>query len=237
MTFDLSGLVIFLLAVMPGFIAQQSRYLIVPRSIEHKSAIEETGDYVLNSVLIHLFLLAAFRIFTSRAVLASIPSPYEKDFSLLWLLWLWDQRWLILLYFMTSLVLGPLFGFVRGIVALKQPIRSEVLVLRWCRWLLTRVGVNSFLETDPVWYGVLRNNRTDEFTFLQIRMKSGGYYTGELRSYGLVADKEKQKDFYIVNAYFRASDQEDYRRLEVDGVLLNFADAEAIEIVKQSRLL
>jgi hypothetical protein len=234
MTFDLSGLVIFLLAVMPGFIAQQSRYLIVPRSIEQKSAIEEMGDYVLNSALIHLFLLTVFRILVSRVILESIPSPFLRDSSLPWL---WSHRRLVLLYFMTSLAFGPLFGFFRGIVALKQPIRNRFLALRWCRWLLTRMGVRSFLETDPVWYGVLRNTGTDELTFLQIRMKNGTYYTGELRSYGLVADKEKQKDFYIVNAHFRASDQEDYRKLDVDGVLLNFADVDSIEIIKRSRIL
>jgi Family of unknown function (DUF6338) len=192
------------------------------------------GDYVLNSVLIHLLLLTVFRILIPRAILWSIPSPFLRDSSLLWL---WNHRWLLLLYFLASLIFGPLFGFLRGTVALKQPIRSKFLALRWCRWLLTRVGVHSFLETDPVWYGVLRNTRTDEFTFLQIRMKNGSYYTGELRSYGLVADKEKQKDFYIVNAYFQPPDQEEYRKLEVDGVLLNFADADSVEIMKRARIL
>ncbi len=234
MTFDLTGLVIFLLAVMPGFIAQQSRYLIVPRSIEQKSAIEEMGDYVLNSALIHLVLLTAFRIFVRRVIVESIPSPFLRD---PFLLWLWNHHRLVLLYFLTSLAIGPPFGFVRGIVALKQPIRTKVLVLRWCRWLLAKIGVQSFLETDPVWYGVLRNNKTNEFTFLQIKMKNGSYYTGELRSYGLVTDREKQKDFYIVNAYFRGPDQEEYRRLEVDGVLLNFADADSVEIIKRARIL
>ncbi len=68
-------------------------------------------------------------------------------------------------------------------------------------------------------------------------MKNGSYYTGELRSYGLVADREKQKDFYIVNAYFRGPDQEQYRSLGVDGVLLNFADADSVEIIKRARIL
>ena len=140
------------------------------------------------------------------------------------------------MYFLTSLLVGPLYGFGRGVVALKQPIRKGLLNLSWSRVLLSKIGVNSFLEPDPVWYGVLRNVRSDEITFLQVRLKNGGFYTGELRSYGLVADKEKQKDFYIVNPYFRASSAEDYQKLEVDGVLLSFADADAVEIVKQTKM-
>ncbi|HEY2547195.1 MAG TPA: DUF6338 family protein [Candidatus Acidoferrum sp.] len=234
MTFDLTGLSIFLLAVLPGFTAQQSRYLIVPRSIEQKSTIEEMGDYILNSVLIHMLLVAVLLIFWHGKILGGISSPISRDG---FRAWLWNHHWSALLYFLASLTLGPLLGFLRGIIALRQPIRSKVLTLRWCRKLLSRVGVHSFLEPDPVWYGVLKNNPTNELVFLQIGMKNGSRYTGELRSYGLVADKEKQKDFYIVNAYFQAPQAEEYRKLEVDGVLLSFSDADSIEVIKRSRIL
>ncbi len=63
MTFDLAGLVIFALAVLPGFGAQQARYSIVPRSLKEKSALEKTGDYLLNSVAIHLLCLVVFRAY------------------------------------------------------------------------------------------------------------------------------------------------------------------------------
>jgi hypothetical protein len=63
MTFDVTGLLIFLLAIVPGFVAQQSRYSIIPRSLQEKSLVEETGDYVLNSVFIHLIVLSCFRIY------------------------------------------------------------------------------------------------------------------------------------------------------------------------------
>src|SRR5712691_5540623 len=63
MTFDLTGLVVFLLAIVPGFIAQQSLDSIVPRSLRQKSGLEETGDYVLNSLIVHsicLMILGAY---------------------------------------------------------------------------------------------------------------------------------------------------------------------------------
>jgi len=62
MTFDITGLLIFLLGIVPGFLAQQSRSLLIPRSLRTKSVLEETGNYVLNSILVHLFLLGSFRV-------------------------------------------------------------------------------------------------------------------------------------------------------------------------------
>jgi hypothetical protein len=62
MTFDVTGLLIFLLAIVPGFIAQQARSRLVPRSLRAKSVLEETGNYVFNSVVVHLILLGSFRV-------------------------------------------------------------------------------------------------------------------------------------------------------------------------------
>jgi hypothetical protein len=62
MTFDVIGLLIFLLAIVPGFIAQQARSLLVPRSLRTKSVLEETGNYVFNSIVVHLVLLGSSRV-------------------------------------------------------------------------------------------------------------------------------------------------------------------------------
>ena len=62
MTFDITGLLIFLLAIVPGFIAQQARSRLVPRSLRTQSVLEETGNYVFNSVVVHLIVFASFRV-------------------------------------------------------------------------------------------------------------------------------------------------------------------------------
>jgi hypothetical protein len=65
-------------------------------------------------------------------------------------------------------------------------------------------------------------------------MKAGvGYYTGEMQSFGVLDDSEKSKDFYLINCYFKESKQDEYAKLDVDGVLLNFGDVDSIEVMKR----
>lgn len=64
-------------------------------------------------------------------------------------------------------------------------------------------------------------------------MKSGaGFYTGQLESYGILDDSEREKDFYLVRAHYKVSVQDKYQRLHGDGVLLNFGDVESIQVTK-----
>jgi len=109
MTFDVTGLLIFLLAIVPGFLAQQARTLLIPRSLRTQSVLEETGNYVLNSILVHLFLLASFRVvlgcFAAQHLRRSVslssksnsaPGPGSTDISLLPILLpvsYWDLSW------------------------------------------------------------------------------------------------------------------------------------------------
>ena len=80
--------------------------------------------------------------------------------------------------------------------------------------------------------GVLPKN---ERTFVEVRMKqNGGFYTGELKSYGIVPDSEPNKDFLLVNAAYKKQESDTYVSLAADGVLLNFADAESISFIKET---
>jgi MFS family permease len=236
MTFDLTGLLIFLLAIVPGFLAQQSRHSVVPRSLEQKSALEETGEYVVDSLFVHLFFLTVFRLLLgyldSSALFSLAQAVSQKKLPE----WGWDHRYLVLAYLISTLAGGFAFGFIRGILALNQPVRKGLGGYHWFSRLLNRLGIHSFLQTEPVWYGVLRQSAKDESTFVEVRMKGeGGYYTGELKSYGILEDSKREKDFYLVNVYFRERHEKSYRKLEIDGILLNFADAECVEVMKRSR--
>jgi hypothetical protein len=127
MTFDATGLLIFLLAIVPGFVAQQSRHSIVPRSVLPRTALEETGDYVLNSVFIHVFLLVVFRLLLSVAnpsLVATLASSIEQK-KLLY--WGWQHRYLVLLYYFVSLITGIPVGFLRGTLSLKHPVRNWLI--------------------------------------------------------------------------------------------------------------
>jgi hypothetical protein len=69
---------------------------------------------------------------------------------------------------------------------------------------LVRFGVLAFLEEAPVWYEALRQKTRNERTFVEVKMKQGaGFYTGELKSYGIVSNSEPSKDFLLVNAAYK----------------------------------
>jgi hypothetical protein len=130
MTFDVNGLLIFLLAIVPGFLAQQARSLLVPRSLRTQSVLEETGNYVLNSILVHLLLLGSFR--PSLALLHS-STPAALDLAIIQKqlgLWAWQHRYLIVFYLLASLVLGFAIGVVRGIAERDRVIGTWLADIR-----------------------------------------------------------------------------------------------------------
>ncbi len=236
MTFDVTGLLIFLLAVIPGFLAEQTRHSIVPRSLQKKSAIEETGEYVINSLLIHFVLLMVFQLILSWMNPSTLEALGQAVTQKKLAGWAWEHRFLVLAYCVLSLIAGFFFGVLRGVLALNQPFRRKLGGFQWISRLLEGIGLYSFLQTDPVWYGVLRQTSKDELTFVQVRMKGGGgFYAGELKSYGILEDSKREKDFYLVNVYFTKRDEDPYTKLDSDGVLLNFADVDSIEVTKRLR--
>jgi hypothetical protein len=233
MTFDVTGLLIFLLAVVPGFLAQQARSLLVPRSLRTQSVLEETGNYVLNSILVHLLLLASFRAF-----LALLHSPTPAALSLAITQkqvapWAWQHRYLIVFYLVASLLMGFGIGVVRGIAERDRVVGMWLADIPWLSKFLVRLGMLSFLGEAPVWYEALKQKTRYERTFVEVRMKEGkGFYTGELKSYGIVSDSERNKDFLLVNVAYKATEGGQYVQMDADGVLLNFADAESVAFIK-----
>jgi hypothetical protein len=235
MAFDVTGILIFLLAIVPGFIAQQARHSITPRSVQPRTVLEETGDYVLNSVFIHAFLLISFRLaffLFSPSLLREISDAVEQN-SLL--RWGWRHHYLVFCYYSTALLFGVVLGLVRGALSLNHPLRDLLAGQAWVRRHLSKAGIFSFLKEEPVWYEVLRQRSRDELTFVQVRMKdTAGFYAGELKMFAIVDDSERQKDIYLVNVFYRKSEQDSYAPLDGDGVLLNFGDIDAIQVIKQT---
>jgi hypothetical protein len=235
MTFDITGLLIFLLAIVPGFIAHQARSRLVPRSLRDQSVLEETGNYVFNSIVVHLILLVAFSV--TLAVSRSVaPASFgaaivQKQLTV----WAWEHRYLVAVYYIASLLLGCVFGLMRGLAERDRRIGTWLADNRLLRSLLLRLGVRALLEETPVWYDALQAKARHEHTFVEVRMKeNGGFYAGELKSFGIVPDSEPNKDFLLVNVSYKREEADTYASMDVDGVLLNFADAESLSFIKQT---
>ena len=54
------------------------------------------------------------------------------------------------------------------------------------------------------------------------------------RAMELFSDSEPNKDFLLVNVAYKKQGNDTYVKLDADGVLLNFADAESMSFIKQT---
>jgi len=198
MQFDITGFVIFLAFILPGFVAQKSRESLVPRGLKPLSAVSEAGEFVLAGVWVHVILSIAVRllffVFAKQyfQLLANnfLYDPLPQ--------FLWHYRILAFNYFVSSLLLGYCVGFVQGVLILRQPIRRWVVSKSFTSGVLRKLGVTGFLEEQPIWYFVLKQTSGLQAIFLEVEMKnSSGFYTGQLISYGILDDSVKSKDFYL----------------------------------------
>jgi hypothetical protein len=161
--------------------------------------------------------------------------------------WAWQYRYLIVFYYLASLLLGSVLGAIRGISERDRRIGTWLAVNRWLGPFLVRFGVLAFLEEAP--YGTRHGARKSAMRACSLKCRrrwrrarrkrdrtdeaGAGFYTGELKSYGMVSDSEPNKDFLLVNAAYKKTEESVYVPMDVDGVLLNFADAKSMAIIKE----
>jgi hypothetical protein len=233
MQFDITGFLIFLGFVLPGFVAQKSRDSIVPRSLKPFSTLAEVGEFVLAALWVHLILILAFRVFflfAAKQYFGGFVNTFHygslQNFC-------WSFRALLFSYLVLSLVLGYFFGFLQGWLVLRQPVRNWVLERRALASLLAKIGIPGFLKEQPVWYFALKLDSPSTTVFVEVEMKnSAGFYTGVLLSYGILDDCVKSKDFFLVEVQFKQSRNDSYVPLQCNGVLLNFEDAVSVQVIK-----
>ncbi|HTW56790.1 MAG TPA: DUF6338 family protein [Terriglobales bacterium] len=233
MQFDITGLLIFLVFILPGFLAQRARRSLVPQSLKPLSTVAEVGEYVLAGVCVHVFMFGTFRAwcwifdrqyfeaFINSLSFGSLPNFLRGYFA-----FVFD-------YLAVSLVVGYCFGFVQGWLILRQPIRSWMVRQHSINRVLSTFGIPGFLQEDPVWYFVLKQQSANTMVFVEVEMKGGGgFYTGRLRSYGILDDSVKSKDFYLEGVHFRESRSAPFVPVDCDGLLLNFEDVASIQVRK-----
>jgi len=233
MQFDLTGFLIFIAFILPGFVAQKARDSITPRTLKPQSVVSEVGEFVLAGILSHISLIIVIRayfVFFQSAFFAQAESILHSNG---WSAFLASHRPLLLGYFILSLLTGYIVGGVQGCLILRQPVRNWVLSKPMLSRWLQKLGISGFLREQPVWYFVFQQRVPDTHVFLEVEMKdSAGFYTGELTSYGLVDDSEENKDFYITGASFKPDRDAAYKQLSCDGLLLNFKNVASLQVVK-----
>lgn len=223
MEFSFVSLFIFVVFILPGFLAQRSRQTIFPRSLQPVGTLEEAGSLVFSSALVHSLLCALVLAFTSVSCVLIQDGPRRSA------LLLWHHPWGTLSYLWTALVLGYLLGFIEGWMLLRQPIRTWLLKIG-LRPLLERVGVPALLDERPVWFDVLSRDSSTT-VFVEVALKgNAGYYTGKLVTYAILDDTKRNKDFCLTEVHFKKQDNEPYSIVPCTSLLLNFEDVYSLRV-------
>jgi len=188
----IAGLVVFVAAIIPGFVAQEARHSLVPRPLRPQSNLSEAGTLILASFWVHFFLLLNLRFWLSICAphyFGSVVTDFAQKkigvFS-------WERRHLLLAYVITSICLSYPFGLLQGWFRLKRPFRQMPFLEK----LFRHFGIGGFLDEDPVWYYALRQSSVHENVFLEARMKGNqGYCAGLLKTYGILDGFKQEQRF------------------------------------------
>ncbi|MYD52597.1 MAG: hypothetical protein F4W93_14105 [Dehalococcoidia bacterium] len=238
-----------LLLVLPGFLAY--RFALARRADPtRRSPLWQLAAMLEYSVYVHivgialvfgaLWLLAD--IFGVSSHISELPRKGPQEFLVSY----FAEGVLLFTLYPVYVVFGAILmgaydvpnwvaaGFVRSISALTGKVGS----IPGMKWVPSpRPGY----PDEPIWYHALSVEKGD-FSgappLLLVRMKRGDVYYGELASYPVLPDSQKEKDFLIKSArYYPKGDRDqEYRLHEHPGggsVLLNTADVDSIEVYYQ----
>ena len=236
-----------LLLVLPGFLAY--RFAVARRAdparrstLWQLAAISEYSVYVhvggVALVLAATWLLHTLFGFDSH--LSELPGKGPQEFFISYFV---EGVLLFTLYPVYVIVGAILMGaydlpkwvasiIVRVASALTRGIGS-IPGLNWIR------SPQPAYPEEPIWHHAFSVENSEARPLLLVRMKRGDVYYGELASYPVLPDSQKEKDFLIKGArYYPKGDREqEYRLDEHPGggsVLLNTVDVDSIEVYYQS---
>jgi hypothetical protein len=246
MEIDLSKILLLVLAVLPGFFALRARKSIV-RSLHNRGATEELAEFLVYSVLVHLALAMFLLVVLAAAGFALKFDPFF--FLRSWLLLpipgaarrlLQLPAYVPLIYLPLSFACGWGMGFARGLLSVWRPLATMARWVRiresswvgrqWRRWFRRYL-----LTGRPILYDVLfpEFDVTGEskLVFVEAVLKNDeGTYIGQVKEFSLLRDEEQHKLLYMIDVYRKQTDQADYERLEVDGVLIDLGDVLTLSV-------
>ena len=204
--------------------AQRARYQVAPRSLEKIGPTEELAQFVVSGIVVHLALTSAYFLyfaFCHRDYAEVLRDAYLRQSTEAFLL---SHHWFITLYLLLSFSAGWVLGFAQGVMSIKQPLRNRATRF------LSKFRLSLMINRPIVWSFFQANGQTER-TFVQVEMADGkGFYSGQLYEYALVADEEPHKAIWIIKVYFKQVREGTYEPILGDGILLDLADAVAVEI-------
>ena len=239
MKIDFSTIFLVIFLILPGLFSSRSQYTVAPRSLEDQGATEELADFVVQGLAVHLAM--AFSIALALCIAGRF---HYGDFTVyLKSLDASDpHRWVqhhvseaILLfgmYVLLTFFVGHLFGLFIGVWRLRRPVNSFV----WSRFhWFRRLGITGSLGERPIIYEVLNPSLDPEgefsIVFVEAEMKNSlGFYSGQVSQYAVVKDSEAHKEIYLTEVWFRLLRDEEYLKVEAEGVLIDLADVATLRV-------
>jgi len=239
--FDVSTILLVIVAVIPGLFAQRIRNQLVPRSFAPQGASAELAELVALGISTHGIL-----VFLSATILLLVgwlrkgnPDYFFSRFDSL-LAGQWCSQHIVEAsliafgYVFVSFFFSHWLGFIYGVWRSNSPFTTKLLAN--ATWLRKWFGVTGLLGERPIIYEVLNpalDHDTAKSVFVEIEMKDGlGFYSGQLRLFAVVQDDEPHKPIFLIDVWFRKERSDDYESVETDGIMIDLADAATL-LVKQ----
>ena len=241
MKFDLSTILLVIVAVIPGLFAQRTRNQLVPRSFAPQGVSAELAELVALGVATHgilAFLSAAAFVLLGWLDKGDLDYYFSKLDSLIADQWcshhIVEALLFASVYIFVSFFFSHWLGFIYGLMRLKSPFTTKVLAK--ATWLGRWFGVAGLLGERPIIYEVLNpalDNDATKSVFVEVEMKDGlGFYSGQLSQFAIVRDEEPHKPIFLIDVWFKQQRGDDYEPVETDGIMIDLAETATL-LVKQ----
>jgi len=246
MDFDLSKVVLIVLAVLPGYLARRGIDRVIPRTRRIIGATEEIAEFLIFSVIAHFILALVYgafwvlagllykrsALFFVGAWLHLTPVDLLKRLSSI-------PAGYLAVYLFLSLGVGWCLGLGRGLLgawrvagwlAEKLAFDNSRLGLLWSK------HIERFLITErPIIYDALfpelNGDGLPKEVFAELVMKENqGRVTGRVTSFSIANDEEPHKLVYLEDVYGKKTESAQYEKLDADGMLVDFADVITVQI-------
>lgn len=246
MDIDLSKVAIVVLAVMPGYLARRGSARVIPHTLRNKGATEEIAEFLIFSFLAHFTLAFLYGCFWLLAGLLLEHSAlfFLHDWLLLPLSSLLTRlsgipTGYLVVYLFLSLGVGWMLGLGRGLLDAWRAYEYAAQKLDFFQSSLGRFWskhIGKYLITDrPIIYDALfpdlddKGKRKD--VFVELVLKEGqGSITGRVTSFSIANDEESHKLILLANVYRKMPGNDQYEKLDTDGLLVDIADAITLQI-------
>ncbi|HZL28407.1 MAG TPA: DUF6338 family protein [Acidobacteriaceae bacterium] len=243
MKIDFSTIFLLIFLVLPGLFSRRSQNSVAPKSLEDLGATEELAEFVVQGLSVHLLIAAICFWFMAllgffrwcdwrvyfRLLDSSDPELWMKHHAS-------EAIFCFAAYVLMTFLVGHLLGLFIGVWRLHRPVTSYI----WSRFdWMRRFGIAGSLGERPIIYDVLDpeldKSGNPSIVFVEVEMKSElGFYAGQVSRYAVVKDSEAHKQIYITETWFKLLRNDDYVKVDAEGILLDLADVATLRVKQQS---